>query len=217
MSIAALVLAAGHSRRMGNANKLLLPLGGRPLVAWGVEAALASRADPVLVVTGYQAETVEAALAGYPVRLVRNPDAGDGLSSSLRRGLEALPAGARGVLVCLGDMPGVTAAHLNTLIAAFAGEEDVCVPTLNGQWGNPVLWGRHHVPALMALTGDAGGRRLLPGLTTLREVPFPDDGIAMDVDNQEEYSLLARNKNGKTGEPALPLAEGQTGLFPDLI
>ena len=108
--IAAIVLAAGRSTRMGGPNKLLAEIGGRPLVRIAAEAALASRARPVIVVTGHQREQVEEALAGLPVRLVHNPDFADGLGTSLKAGIAAVPADADGAIVCLGDMPQVDAA-----------------------------------------------------------------------------------------------------------
>ena len=94
-NIAALVLAAGRSSRMGGPNKLLAEIGGRPLVRIAVEEALASRARPVIVVTGHQRERVEAALAGLPVDFVHNSHFADGLGTSLRAGISVLPASVR--------------------------------------------------------------------------------------------------------------------------
>src|ERR671918_1733453 len=107
--VAALVLAAGQSRRMGQANKLLAPVDGRPMVAHAVDAMLASRADPVIVVTGHQADAVRAALGERPVIWAHNPDYASGLSGSLAVGLAALPEDAEGVVIGLGDMPRITA------------------------------------------------------------------------------------------------------------
>src|SRR6185503_18669432 len=107
--IAAILLAAGRSTRMGGPNKLLAEIGGKPLVRIAAVEALASRAREVIVVTGHQREAVAAALQGLPVKLVHNPDFAEGLSTSLRAGLAAVPAEADGIVVCLGDMPQVTA------------------------------------------------------------------------------------------------------------
>ena len=106
-NIAAVVLAAGRSTRMGAINKLIAEIGGKPLVRIAAEQALASRAKPVIVVTGHERERVEAALAGLPVRLVHNPDYADGLGTSLKAGIAAVPDDADGAVVCLGDMPQV--------------------------------------------------------------------------------------------------------------
>ena len=105
---------------MGAANKLLADVGGTPMVRRVTQAALASTARPVLVVTGHQAAEVSAALAGLDVTLVANPDYATGLASSLKAGIRALPAGCDGALILLGDMPRIAPGHLDTLIAAFA-------------------------------------------------------------------------------------------------
>src|SRR6202023_69415 len=143
-NVAAIILAAGRSTRMGGPNKLLAELGGKTLVRIVTEQALASKAKGVIVVTGHQAEQVEKALQGLDVKFVRNPDFADGLASSVKAGIAAVPANADGAVICLGDMPQVDAELINRLIAAFAPERGALavVPTINGQRGNPVLWSR---------------------------------------------------------------------------
>lgn len=160
--VAALILAAGQSRRMGSTNKLLATIDGKPLVRIAAEAALASRATPVLVVTGHQADAVAAAVAGLPVRLVHNSDYRQGLSTSLRTGIRALRAGIEGVVVMLADMPQVDATVVDRLIEAFRshGHAEIVVPVSAGRRGNPVLWGAHFFAGLSAVSGDSGGRHL---------------------------------------------------------
>src|SRR5262245_42962045 len=140
--IAAIVLAAGRSTRMGAANKLLADVAGKPMVRHAAEAALASAARPVLVVTGHEAADVRAALSGLDIAPTHNPDYATGLSSSLKAGLRALPQDCDGALVLLGDMPQITGAHLDRLIAAFAAGKGIVivVPTHDGHRGNPLLW-----------------------------------------------------------------------------
>lgn len=194
--VAALVLAAGASRRMRGPNKLLAALDGRPIVAHVAGAALASRADEVVVVTGRDAAEVERALAGgasaradRAPTFAHNPDADGGLSSSLRRGLAALGATTDGALVCLGDMPWLRAAHLDALIGAFAADRarPICVPVHDGRRGNPVLWPARHFAALSALEGDTGGRALLGALAAeVCAVPIADAAIHRDVDAPED-------------------------------
>ena len=188
-NIACIVLAAGRSTRMGEANKLLADVGGRPMVRGVVEAALASRARPVLVVTGHRAAGVEAALGGLEVTLVDNPDFAVGLSSSLKAGIRAVPAGCDGALVLLGDMPQITGAHLDRLIAAFAAEPGaaIIVPTHEGRRGNPVLWPRARFAEMLQLEGDAGAKRLMAAHAgDVREVDLGTDAIFADVDTPEE-------------------------------
>ena len=121
--IACIVLAAGRSSRMGPRNKLLEDLDGRIIVRATVESALASRARPIIVVTGHQYEAVGEALAGLDVRIIRNRDFATGMASSLKAGLAALPEGLDGAIIALGDMPEVEPAHIDRMIAAFEPKE----------------------------------------------------------------------------------------------
>jgi molybdenum cofactor cytidylyltransferase len=192
-NIAALVLAAGRSSRMGGPNKLLAEIGGRPLVRIVAEAALASRARPVIVVTGHQRERVEAALDGLPVRFVHNPDFADGLGTSLKAGIGALPAEADGVIVCLGDMPQVDAALIDRLIGAFDPDKGALavVPTIDGMRGNPVVWSRRFFPDLMAVEGDVGARHLIGRYPeAVAEVPLTGRAALTDIDTPEALEAV---------------------------
>src|SRR5687767_12814874 len=133
---------------MGGSNKLLAEIGGRPLVRIVAEQALASRAAPVVVVTGHQRDKVEEAFAGLKVTCVHNPDFAEGLSTSLKAGLAALPAEVDGAILCLGDMPQVRASLIDRLIGAFDPERGalIVVPTIDGKRGNPVVWSRRFFP-----------------------------------------------------------------------
>jgi molybdenum cofactor cytidylyltransferase len=188
----AIVLAAGRSTRMGGPNKLLAEIGGKPLVRFVAEQALASRAAPVIVVTGHERAKVEAALAGLRVRFVHNPDFAAGLSTSLKAGLAGLPAEVDGAIVCLGDMPQVTAALIDRMLEAFdpARGALVVVPTIDGKRGNPVVWSRRFFPDLMALEGDVGARHLIATYAdAVTDVPLEDSAALTDVDTPD--ALLA--------------------------
>ena len=190
--IAAIVLAAGRSTRMGS-NKLLEPVGGKPMVAHVVDAVLASAARPVVVVTGHQAPAVEAALAGRAITFVANPDFVDGIAGSLRRGLAALPPGIDGAVVCLGDMPDVGAAHIDRLIAAFNPVEGraICVPTVHGKRGNPVLFGAEFFAEMREVQGDTGAKHLIGAhADTVCEVAIEDPAVLEDVDTPEALARL---------------------------
>jgi molybdenum cofactor cytidylyltransferase len=174
---------------MGPDNKLLRMLAGRPLVAHAVDAALASRARPVVVVTGHEAAAVRAALAGRDVAFAHNDAYASGLASSLRAGVAALAgAGADAVVVCLGDMPWVRAEHVDALVAAFEADprRPICAPVHAGRRGHPVLWPARFFPALLALRGDVGARALLAEhAAEVREVPIDDPAITRDVDTPD--------------------------------
>lgn len=192
--IGALVLAAGAARRMGS-NKLLALVDGKPMVARMTDAALASRADPVVVVTGHEAEAVRAALAGREATFAANPDYAEGLASSLKAGLAALPEDVDGVLVCLGDMPALTADHLDRIIAAFDPAEGraICLPVHRGHRGNPVLLGRQFFDEMARLDGDMGARRLIDAhAEQVCEVVMEDDAVLLDVDTPDALRALER-------------------------
>lgn len=188
--IAALLLAAGSSRRMGAANKLLRPIDGQPMVRHTAQTVENSKAGPVFAVTGHQQDEVRAALDGLDITVVHNPDHDTGMASSLKSGLAALPDDIDGVVVCLGDMPLVTPQHIDRLIAAFDEDEGrtICVPTHQGKWGNPILWGRRYIAEMRAISGDKGARELLHAhADDVCEVPMEDDGILRDFDTPEAF------------------------------
>jgi molybdenum cofactor cytidylyltransferase len=192
-AIAAVVLAAGKSSRMGGPNKLLAQIGGKPLVRHVVDAALASRARPVVVVTGHQRDKVEAALAGLPVKVVHNPHFAEGLGTSLKAGIAALPAEVDGAIVCLGDMPQVDASLIDRLIGAFDPDHGalVVVPTIDGKRGNPVVWSRRFFPDLMTVEGDVGARYLIGRYTeAVAEVPLTGTAALTDVDTPEALEAV---------------------------
>lgn len=191
--IAAIVLAAGRSTRMGPLNKMLAEIGGKPLVRIAAEQALASRAKPVIVVTGHQREQVEAALAGLPVRFVHNPDYADGLGTSLRTGIAAVPEEAGGAIVCLGDMPQVDAGLIDKLLAAFDPDKGalIVVPSIDGKRGNPVVWSRRFFNELMAISGDVGARHLIGQYAeVMTEVPLSGEAALTDVDTPESLKAV---------------------------
>ena len=191
--IAALVLAAGRSSRMGTANKLLAQVDGRPMVRRAVDAARASQADPVVVVTGFERDRIETALAGSETALVHNPDYAAGLSTSLRRGVAALPESVDGVVICLGDMPRVSTAVIDRLIAAFDPLEGraICVSTWQGKRGNPVLIARRFFAEMQTISGDVGAKALIGEYPeAVCEVAMADDGVLCDVDTPEALAAV---------------------------
>jgi CTP:molybdopterin cytidylyltransferase MocA/xanthine/CO dehydrogenase XdhC/CoxF family maturation factor len=187
LRIGGVVLAAGLSGRMGS-NKLVTEVNGKPLVRHAAEAALAGGLDPVVVVTGHQAERIAQALEGLPVRLTHNPAFAEGLSTSLKVGIASLPPDCAGAAVLLGDMPDVTPPLVRRVAAAFheADGNSIVVATSQGRPGHPVLWGRGFFAELMRLAGDQGGREVLAANRDhVVEVEAGDDAPVTDIDTQE--------------------------------
>ncbi|WP_193170498.1 NTP transferase domain-containing protein [Nisaea nitritireducens] len=186
--IASILLAAGQSSRMGATNKLLGTLDGKPLVRWVAEAILASAAGRLVVVTGHEAEKVTAALSDLDAEFVHNPHYATGMSTSVRAGFASLPEGTDAALVCLGDMPTITARMLDALIAAYDPVEGraIVVPVHGGKRGNPILWDHRFFEEMQELEGDKGARGLLAEFADLvAEVDVPDNAIHLDIDTPE--------------------------------
>ena len=191
--VAVLVLAAGRSTRMGGPNKMLADANGAPLIVHAVKAALESQAVEVVVVLGHMADQVrtaiELAIPGRSrLRFVTNPDFAEGLSTSVRTGIGALSSNADAAIVQLGDMPGVGADLLNRLIAAFSPIEgrSICVPTVAGKRGNPVLWARRFFPEMVTLSGDSGAKHLIGEHADLVcEVEMAGEAAITDIDTPE--------------------------------
>ena len=160
--VAAIVLAAGLSRRLGR-NKLLAEIDGEPLVRRAARRALEAGLDPVLVVVGHERERTEAALAGLDCRPVFNPRyEEDGRTGSLRTGIVAVPDDAAGAMVILADMPRVEAASMRELLSAFrAGREPLVVSRYGDVLAPPMLYDRGLFPELLAMQGEGCGKRVV--------------------------------------------------------
>ncbi|MFD0906034.1 nucleotidyltransferase family protein [Actinomadura sediminis] len=184
---AGLLLAAGEGRRFGRP-KALLELAGERLVDRGVRTLRDAGCAPVLVVSGAAPVEVTGAV------VVPNPDWREGMGSSLRAGLAALPPGCPAVVVALVDQPGVTAAAVRRLIAAYEGGARIAVATYGGAPRNPVLLAGEHVAAAAAsAVGDRGARAFLrarPDLVTR----VPCDGVAVpdDIDTPADLDAFTR-------------------------
>lgn len=188
--VAAVVLAAGASSRMGR-NKLLLPYAGEPLVRRAVTAAAGAGLDPVLVVVGHEADEVRRALAGAPCITVLSPDHAQGQRLSLQAGIAAVPADAGAALVALADMPLVTSAMMGALREAYLRD---AVPLVASRYGSvlapPTLYGRSLFPELLALTGAGAGKPvLLRHLAEATVLTWPEEALA-DVDRPEDLARL---------------------------
>jgi molybdenum cofactor cytidylyltransferase len=196
-AVGAVVLAAGQSSRYRagggtEETKLVAEVSGEPLVRRVVQAALASRARPVVVVVGHARVAVESALAGLPPTTVFNPDFAMGIASSLRAGLGALPSDATAALVLLGDMPRVEAGLIDRLIETFEAHPKALAvaPSQGGRRGNPVLIARPLFAEAMRLVGDEGARRLLAALDAGQVIEIDPAGwdVSFDIDTPNDLA-----------------------------
>jgi molybdenum cofactor cytidylyltransferase len=193
-NIAAVVLAAGRSRRMAPHNKLLVvDKTGKTMIARVVDNVLSSHARPVMVVLGHQAEQIEQALAGKPVRFVHAAEYAEGLSASLKAGIAAVPEECAAAIVCLGDMPLVTGRMVDRLLGAYDAEEGrlIVQPTYRGKQGNPMLWDKRFFPDILKISGDSGARFLTgQHAESVVEVEMGDDAVLRDFDTTDALETL---------------------------
>lgn len=199
--IAAIVLAAGRSTRMGEHNKLLLPMNGKPMIRHTVTSVLSSGVAHVVIVTGHDAEAVRMALDGLSVSFTHNPDFAIGMASSLRAGLAALPADTDAALICLGDMPAVSPDDIRGLMSAFDPDEHraIIIPTNRGKRGNPVLFARQFFTEMAAGSGDTGARNLLNAYPeAIFEVEMASAAVLADADTPAAFEAL-QAEFGKAG------------------
>ncbi|MBV8415979.1 MAG: molybdenum cofactor cytidylyltransferase [Verrucomicrobia bacterium] len=197
LMITAIVPAAGMSTRMGQ-NKLLLPFQGKPLIGHAVDTLLASAVDEVIVVLGHDAGKLREKLAGKQVRFVDNPSYREGLSTSVRAGINAVSAQAVGIMIYLADQPLLEPDEVNSLIRAFAearnAHKNIVVPVYHGQRGNPVIVDVSYKEAILDVVGETGCRRVIkrnPDRVLIVEMEA--DHAIRDVDTMEEYERLVRN------------------------
>ena len=188
--IAAVVLAAGLSRRMGRP-KLLLDLGGAAVIRVSVERILAAGIDEVVVVTPPDAAGIAAALDGLAVRYAVNADPAAGQATSIVAGIRALAPETDAALIALGDQPTLPADVIPALVRARAETgRPIAAPVYRGERGNPVLFAASVFPELCALSGDRGARGVIErDAARVALVPF-DVPMPPDLDTPDDYARL---------------------------
>lgn len=205
--IAAIVLAAGQSTRMGAENKLLLPFRGSTVVAASVDAVLVSGVAETIVILGHEADRVREALTGRPVNFVHNPDYRQGMATSIHAGIRSAAEGTGTVMICLSDLPLVETTELRRLVEAFqqADSLSLAVPTFQGRRGNPVMFDMRYKEEILHTRGAVGGCKSLIERypDEVLEVEMSTDHVLQDIDTMDAYRRIAVG-----GESAAPATEG---------
>ena len=191
--ITAILLAAGRSRRMGT-QKLLLPLGDKPMIARIAEEVLASPVDDVVAVVRRGDPQVADAIAGRAVRVIANPDDDGDMLSSVRCGLRALPAGCDAVLVVLGDQPGISRETVADLVRVFRrADRGIVVPTFEGRRGHPILFSTRYCREVLLRHDDRGLRGLLEAHSgDVLEVESMRPEVVEDMDTPADYRRISQ-------------------------
>ena len=193
--VAGIILAAGAARRMGQPKPLLM-WRGEPFIRQVARTALAAGLSPVVIVGGAHTAALQAAVAGWPVTVVYNADWEAGQSTSVRRGLRALPPETGAAIFLLADQPHSPVALVRGLIERHAqARAPIVAPLIDGRRGNPVLFDRSTFDDLRALRGEVGGRAVL-ARHAVTYLPWPDASLLLDVDTPEDYQRLLRVDRG---------------------
>ena len=194
-NIAAVVLCAGESKRMGIRNKLLLKVEGKSLIRRYIDNISKSNVSEIVIVTGHQSFEIEKELDGFDLKFIHNEKYKDGMSTSLNTGINSLSKNINAAIICLPDMPMIGIYEINKLIEYYNPKigNEICVATYNDQRGNPVLWDRKYFEKLMQITGDKGGRYLLPKFIDKSVEVKLGEAVTFDVDNESSFEII----NGK--------------------
>jgi molybdenum cofactor cytidylyltransferase len=197
--VAALLLAAGESRRMGQI-KQVMPFGDTTLLEASLQNLLASRVTEIIAVLGFEAERVKASMTiGPTVRIVINPSYREGIGTSIRCGLGSVSADASGLLIALADQPLIPPQVIDLLITRFTqSRHGIILPVYAGRRGHPVLFALpRYRRDLLKLTGDTGGRQIVgDNPDDVLEVEVPSEGILADIDNRADYRHMAAGLDG---------------------
>ncbi len=216
--VAAIVLAAGESRRFGQP-KQLLPVGDKTMTQHMVDIVLDSPVEQVIVILGCQAAEIEATIADRPVQVVVNENWKSGLSSSVWAGLSAVKPEAGAALFVLADQPGVTTDVIVRLIERYRQTRaPIVVPTHRGRRGNPVLFDRRLFAELLQVEGDQGGRQIIAEhIDNLEEVEVETEAIFTDIDTPGDYRTANLKTPNKFGAPTSNLQPLTSSSINNLI
>ncbi len=198
--VSALLLAAGQSSRMGGRDKLMEPVGGKPLLRHMLDLLARSAVDETVVVLPPEPGGRLVAVSGTGARTVTNPRAAEGMGTSIGAGVASLRPDIDAVLIVLADMPELCAADFDRLIAAFdpaEGRAIVRAVAEGGQPGHPVLFGRRFFEPLRALEGDRGARTLVQDYPEfVVDVTLSGTAAATDLDTPADWEAWRARQTG---------------------
>ena len=199
IKVAATLLAAGQSQRMG-AFKPLLPFGNKTVIESCIDYLREGAVETIVVVTGHRSDEVRATLATHNVRFAFNPDPNSEMGASIAAGIRELPDTAEATLIALVDHPAVPAHVVSTLIDAWTNGARLVIPTWQNRGGHPVLVDLDFKSELLSLSSSGGLRALFENhAREVQRVEVDSPFIARDMDTWDDYVTLHREA---TGQPA---------------
>ena len=191
--ISAILLGAGKSKRMGF-DKLSLPWGKKTVFERCLETLFGSRVQELVIVLSLRNKGLRNLLRGKNIKIVTNPRPGGGMSTSIRRGLQAIHSRSDGILIALGDQPFLKTRTINVLIRTFArGKGGIIVPSFRGRRGHPVIFHKRYRKELLSLKGDVGGKSILERYPKdVIIVPVKSEGVVKDINTWQDYKKSPR-------------------------
>jgi molybdenum cofactor cytidylyltransferase len=195
--ISAILLGAGKSKRMG-VDKLLLPWRKKTVLEHCFETLLQSEVQEIVVVLGTRNKWVKNRFQGGKAKVVVNPYSRRGMSTSIRKGLQAIHPGSAGILIALGDQPFLKTRTINVLVRAFdRRRKGIIIPSFRDRMGHPVIFHKRYRKELLNLRGDVGGRTVVDRHPEeVKVVPVKSEGVVKDVDTWQDYVKEFRKKKG---------------------
>jgi len=188
-------LAAGSSKRMGKANKLLLPYQNTTLVHFSYTNFRKSQLDSHVVVTGYQYQQIENALAAENPDFVYNAKYASGMTSSIQVGIQYLKDKADGFMIALSDMPHLTKKDYDLILTTFKknylNKTLIVVPVVNQQQGNPVVFSKELIPQILTHQNKEGCKSIIQKNNTfVKTILLENENAFNDIDEQADYFEL---------------------------
>ena len=194
--ISAILLGAGESKRM-RVDKLSLPWGRKTVLEHCFETLWRSKVEEVTIVLGVRNKEIKNLFKEPRVKIIVNPHSEKGMSTSIRKGLQAIHSGSHGILIALGDQPFLKTRTIDALIRAFdQGKKGIIIPFFRGRMGHPVIFHRKYKKELLNLKGDVGGRSIIERHPQdVRRVSIKSEGVVKDIDTWQDYRRELRMKN----------------------
>ena len=187
--ISAIILAAGLSKRMELGNKLLLEKKETPIIKITLDNIKAAKVKEIIIVLGKNSKSFKNVIEDKSVKLYFNSNYKNGISSSIKKGIEKVDNSCEGALICLADMPSIKTSTYNKIIDAFYKyKKQNIIPYFNKKKGNPVLFSKSYFKYITNITGDVGARNLIrKNKKDFKKLTVADEGILEDIDNNEQY------------------------------
>ncbi len=193
--VSAIVLAGGLSKRMGTANKLLLPYKNKTVIATVIENIIAAGIEEIMVVTGYEAEKIQDALKGFTVQFIYNPEYEKGMTTSIQQGVFA--AKGDGYMICLSDMVLIEPDEYTLLKKVFEAqlqldEKCICIPRYKNEKGNPVIFSSFYKEAILQHKDMEGCKEIVQlNKAHIHWIEMDTQHVLQDMDYPEDYRILS--------------------------